>query len=223
MNEPTIICPNCRTEIKLTESLAAPIVEATRKHYEHEIAQKDAEVSAREAAVRKQLADLAKAREAIDDEIAAKLGPERERIAAEEARKARTLIDIDLKQKSKDLEELQELLKDRDSRLAEAQQAQAELIRKQRELDDARREIDLTVEKKVQESLNSVRNKAKLEAEEGLKLKVLEKEEQIASMQRQIEDLRRKAEQGSQQLQGEVQELELEALLRARFDRPRYF
>ena len=36
-------------------------------------------------------------------------------------------------------------------------------------------------------------------------------------MQRQIEELRRKAEQGSQQLQGEVQELELEATLRARF------
>ena len=38
-------------------------------------------------------------------------------------------------------------------------------------------------------------------------------------MQRQIEELRRKAEQGSQQLQGEAQELELEASLRARFPR----
>ena len=36
-------------------------------------------------------------------------------------------------------------------------------------------------------------------------------------MQKQIEDLRRKAEQGSQQLQGEVQELELESLLRSKF------
>jgi hypothetical protein len=52
-----------------------------------------------------------------------------------------------------------------------------------------------------------------------LTLRVREKEEQIASMQRQIEDLRRKAEQGSQQLQGEVQELALEALLRQKFPR----
>jgi len=36
-------------------------------------------------------------------------------------------------------------------------------------------------------------------------------------MQKQIEDLKRRAEQGSQQIQGEVQELELEALLRAKF------
>jgi hypothetical protein len=114
---------------------------------------------------------------------------------------------------------LQGVLKDRDSKLAEAQKAQADLIRKQRELDDAKREIDLTVEKRVQESLGTVRDKAKLEAEEGLKLKVLEKEEQIASMQRQIEELRRRAEQGSQQLQGEAQELELESLLRTKFMR----
>jgi hypothetical protein len=77
--------------------------------------------------------------------------------------------------------------------------------------------MDLTIEKKVQESLHAVRDKAKLEAEEVLKLRVLEKEEQIASMGKQIEELRRKAEQGSQQLQGEVVELELESLLRSKF------
>lgn len=219
MNEPIIICPSCKTEIKLTESLAAPLIETTRKQYEQQIAQKDADVAKREAAIRTQQANLAKAQESIDEQVAAKLKPERDRIAAEEAKKARLLLESDLDQKSKQLEELQGVLKDRDSKLAEAQKAQADLIRKQRELDDAKREIDLTVEKRVQESLGTVRDKAKLEAEEGLKLKVLEKEEQIASMQRQIEELRRKAEQGSQQLQGEAQELELESLLRTKFMR----
>jgi hypothetical protein len=91
------------------------------------------------------------------------------------------------------------------------------LLRRQRELDDARREIDLTIERRVQDSLVEIRQKAKVEAEEGLKLKVAEREQQIASMQRQIEDLKRKAEQGSQQLQGEVLEIELEAALRVNF------
>ena len=45
-----------------------------------------------------------------------------------------------------------------------------------------------------------------------MKLKVMEKDQTITAMQRQIEDLKRRAEQGSQQLQGEVQEMELEAL-----------
>jgi hypothetical protein len=74
---------------------------------------------------------------------------------------------------------------------------QAELVRKQRELDDAKREFDLTVETRVQQSLATIRDKAKREAEEELKLKVTEKEETIAGTQRQIEALKRKAEQGN--------------------------
>ncbi len=71
----------------------------------------------------------------------------------------------------------------------------------------------------MQENLSAIRDKAKLEAEEALKAKVSEKEAQIAGMQRQIEELQRKASQGSQQLQGEALELELESLLRGRFPR----
>src|SRR5678816_4906061 len=63
------------------------------------------------------------------------------------------------------------------------------------------------------------RDKAKKEAEEELKLKVMEKDQTITAMQRQIEELKRRAEQGSQRLQGEVQELEIESLLGTRFPR----
>jgi hypothetical protein len=219
MNEPTIICPNCKSEIKLTESLAAPLIEATRLQFQHKIAQKDAEIAKREAAIHEQTAAIEKARETIDDQVSQKLKAERERISGEEAKKARLILEADIERKAKEVADLQEVLKDRDIKLAEAQKTQVDLLRKQRELDDAKREIDLTVEKKVQESLMAVRDKAKQDAEDRLKLKVLEKEEQIASMQRQIEELKRKAEQGSQQLQGEALELQLESLLRAKFPR----
>jgi hypothetical protein len=217
MTDPTITCPNCKSEIKLTESLAAPLIESTRKQYEQRIAGKDAEVAKREESVREQQAALAQAKETLDEQVATKLKTERAAIAAEEAKKARLLLGEDLEAKAKELTELQEVLKQRDEKLAEAQKAQAELIRKQRELDDAKREMELTIETRVQESLVTVRDKAKLEAEESLRLKVAEKEETISAMQRQIEELRRKAEQGSQQLQGEVQELDLESQLRAAF------
>ena len=75
----------------------------------------------------------------------------------------------------------------------------------------------MTVEKRVQESLNTIRVSAKREAEDSLKLKVLEKDQTISSMQQKIEELKQKAEQGSQQLQGEVQETDLENLLRVKF------
>jgi hypothetical protein len=219
MNEPTITCPSCRTEIKLNESLAAPLIEATRQQYEKALSLKESDFSKRESAIREQQAALLKEKQSIDEQVLARLKPEREKIAAEERQNARLILTNDLDQKAKELANLQAVLKERDTKLAEAQAAQAELIRKQRELDDARREMELTIETRIQESLTAVRDKARLEAEGVLKLKVLEKEEQITSMQRQIEELRRKAEQGSQQLQGEAQELQLESLLRDRFPR----
>ncbi len=217
MTEPTIICPKCKTEIKLTESLAAPLIEATRRDYEQRLLQKDLDVANREASLRDREEALSKAQGAIDDQVAEKLRLERDKIAGEEAKKAKRALAADLDQKAKEIADLQEVLEQREGKLAEAQEAQAELIRKQRELDDAKRELNLTVEKRVQEGLGATRAQARKEAEESLKLKVMEKEETISSMQRQIEELKRKAEQGSQQLQGEVLELELEALLKDKF------
>ena len=217
MAEPTITCPNCRAEIKLTESLAAPLIEATKRDYEQRMAARDADVARRDTALKVREATLARDQASLDEQVAAKLQQERSRIADEELKKARLAMAGDLEQKAREMAELQEVLRQRDAKLLEAQKAQAELIRKQRELDDARREMDLTIERRVQESLSTVRDTARKEAEEGLKLRVSEKEQQIAGMQRQIEELKRKAEQGSQQLQGEVQELELETLLKTRF------
>jgi len=217
MTEPTITCPNCKTEIKLTESLAAPLIESTRHEFEQRLAQKDADIAQRESVLHEEETALAKAKETLDDQIAEKLRKERAAIAAEEAKKAKLILGTDLEQKAQAITDLQEVLKQRDEKLAEAQKAQAQLLKKQRELDDAKRELDLTVEKRVQEGLAATRDQAKKEAEESLSLKVKEKEQTIASMQKQIEELKRKAEQGSQQLQGEVQELELEELLSTKF------
>ncbi len=219
MAEPTVVCPQCKTEIKLTESLAAPLLESIRRDYEQRLVQKDNDVAKREAALTERAQSLEKAKATLDQQVAQKLQLERSRISAEEAQKAKLAVGNDLNQKTKEIDNLQEILKQNNTKLAEAQKAQAELIRKQRELDDAKRELDLTIEKRVQADLGAERDKAKKEAEDELKLKVMEKDQTITAMQRQIEELKRRAEQGSQQLQGEVQELELEALLTAKFPR----
>jgi len=219
MAEPTVFCPQCKSEIKLTESLAAPLLESVRRDYEQRLSQKDNEISKREKFLNQRAESIEKAKQNLDHEIEQKLRSERARIGAEEAQKAKLAIGADLEQKASEIDHLQQILQERDKKLAEAQQAQAELLRKQRELDDAKRELELTVEKRVQASLVAERDKAKKEAEEELKLKVMEKDQTITAMQRQIEELKRRAEQGSQQLQGEVQELQLESLLRAKFPR----
>lgn len=221
MTEPTITCPNCHTEIKLNESLAAPLIAATRKQFEEQLAQKDTDIAKREQAMRDKEKQLVEEKRKLDDQVAdqvaAQLKAERTRVIAEESKKAKLASAAELESKARELADLQEMFKAHDAKLAEAQKAQAELIKKQRELDDAKRELELTVEKRVQSGLTEVRTLAKKEAEDEQKLKVMEKEQTISAMQKQIEDLKRRAEQGSQQLQGEVQELELENLLRTKF------
>lgn len=217
MTEPTITCPSCHTEIRLTESLAGPLVEQTRRDFALQLAAKDQLVAQAQerAASEKQRLDLE--RQGIEATIATRLDDERKQIAIEEQARAKRQVELDVRGKERQLAELTELLKSRDEKLTQAQAQEAELLKAKRELDDQKRELELSVQKQVNEALEVVRAKAKQDAEETLALKVKEGETRIASMQQTIEELKRKAEQGSQQLQGEAQELVLEDALRARF------
>lgn len=205
----------------MTESLAAPLIENTRRQFEEEITRKDAEIAARSAVLKEQEEKLSESRRALDQEIAAKVAAQvqaqRELVAAEETAKAKAAASAEIAGKSRELADLRERIEEQNAKLAEAQKVQADLLRERRALDDAKRELELTVEKRVQDGLVEVRDKARKEAEDGLKFKVMEKDQTIASMQQTIEELKRKSEQGSQQLQGEVLELELENLLRGKF------
>jgi hypothetical protein len=217
VNEPQIICPNCSHEIRLTESLAAPLIEATRKKFSEQLAAKDAEVAKKEYAVRRQQEELALARESIEEQVKQQVGAELSQIVAAETKKAREAVTSEIETKNNELAQLQQALTINTQKLAEAQQAQAEVLRQQRALADERRELELTIEKRVQATQSDILAKARSEAEDSLKLKLSEKDQQLVAMARQIDELKRRAEQGSQQSQGEALELELETLLRSKF------
>lgn len=212
-----IVCPKCNTSIELTELLKAPLIVKARKQFERQLAQKKAEFAKRELRLRAQQHALTKARQAMEEKVAQTLERERQSVAKAEKKKAKLALAHDLKDRDLLLAELQRNLSAKNAKLAEAQKAHAEVLRRGRELDDAKREINLTIERKVQDSLVAVRAKAKAEVEDAMRGLVSKKETQLAGMQRQIEELRRKSEQGSQQLQGESLERELESLLRDRF------
>lgn len=217
MNEPTITCPSCQADIKLTESLAGPLVEQTRKAFAEQLSAKDQLVAKAQAEVASEKQRVEKERQDIETTLARRMDEARKQIATDEAERARRLIAVDLDLRDKQLAELNETLKAREEKLKAAQAVEAEMLKKQRELDDKLREADLSVQRQVNEGLETVRAAARQEAEEALTLKVRERDTQIASMQQKIEELKKKAEQGSQQLQGEAQELALEDTLRAKF------
>jgi hypothetical protein len=217
LSEPLIVCPNCNHEIRLTESLAAPLIEATRKQFREQLAAKDIEFAKKESILQQQQEELAKARDSIEEQVTERLNAARNQIVAAEAKKAQAAAASEFDAINKQLAETKQTLTENNKKLAEAQQAQADVLRKQRSLDDEKRELNLTIEKRVQATQAGILAKAKLEAEEALKFKISEKDQQLLAMTKQIEDLKRRAEQGSQQAQGEALELELESLLKNKF------
>lgn len=68
--EPIVTCPNCKTDFKLTESLAAPVVDAIRVEYERKFTQQATEFANREHAVKAREESLAKEKESVDATIA---------------------------------------------------------------------------------------------------------------------------------------------------------
>lgn len=246
MSDPEIPCPQCHAKIRLTESLAGPLLAATRADYEEKMrkqastlererlavveqqARLDAEkagfedqVNARllgeRATLREQQTRLAHAQAHVEEQVSTRLQTERSALVAQEQKRVRSLMESEFKQLTGQLGDLEGRLVEKEGKLAEAQQQQARYLEKERELSDQKRELEITIERRVQAGAEAVRAKAKSEAEQAERLKVVEKEEIISAMQRQIEELKRRAEQGSQQLQGEALELDFEMQLAHRF------
>jgi hypothetical protein len=69
MSDPTISCPKCGIEIKLNESLAGPLIEATKREFEGKLAERDAAMDKREAEVRRQQDEVAAAKATIEDQL----------------------------------------------------------------------------------------------------------------------------------------------------------
>ncbi|MCC8952725.1 DUF2130 domain-containing protein [Bradyrhizobium sp. Pear77] len=217
LHEPHVVCPKCSHQIPLTESLAAPLLEAERRDLQRKLVAKEAEFARKADELRQQQNEVAQARAGVDEQVKQRLDAERKQVVAAEAKKAREQMADDLRAMEQRLAENEQLLNARNIKLAEAQQAQADALRKQRELDEKTRELEVTIEKRVQASQADLVARARKDVTDELKSQVSQKDAQIDSLGRTVEELKRKLEQGSQQTQGEAFELELENLLRGKF------
>lgn len=121
------------------------------------------------------------------------------------------------KQLGDELLGLREQVTEQTKRLEEARRLELAMRRRERELERRQQDLELTVARQLDEERGRLIAETQTRADEAHRLKDAEKERQLAEMRRQIEDLRRRAEQGSQQLQGEAGEGELESLLRSAF------
>ena len=116
-----------------------------------------------------------------------------------------------------ELKDLKSQVEEKDRKLKEALDNELKMRQQQRDLEEREKNVQLEVQRKLDEGSKRIWASAASKFNEDHRLKDAEKDKKIAEMLQQIEDLKRKAEQGSQQSQGEVLEIELENLLRATF------
>ncbi|MBM4333394.1 MAG: DUF2130 domain-containing protein [Deltaproteobacteria bacterium] len=203
MTNQVIICPYCHKEIPLSEALSHQIKEELRKEFDTEVKKKEQDLAQKEQG-------LIKKERSLEEEYARKLKLEKARLEEESKQKAKESVAIEL-------EDLHEQLKEKEQKLQESQKAELEFRKQRRELEEKQKSIELEMARKLDEEREKIREEAVKSVSEQQRLKDLEKDKKISDMLRQIEDLKRKAEQGSQQTQGEVLELEIEEILTNNF------
>jgi hypothetical protein len=118
---------------------------------------------------------------------------------------------------SKDLKDLQKQLEEKNEKVEKLQEFELKLREEKRALEEKEKDLKLEVARRIDVEKKKVEEMVLKRSDEEHRLKDLEKEKMIKDLQQSLDDARRKAHQGSQQLQGEVQELDLEQTLRTAF------
>jgi hypothetical protein len=146
----------------------------------------------------------------LRDEYEQKLDAERQRVEKDAAKRAE-------KKLAQEIAGLHGQLKDQAKELDDARRVELALRKRELALERRQADLEVTVARALAEERAKVVTETQERASEQHRLKDAEKERQLGEMRRQIEDLKRKADQGSQQLQGEAGEYELETTLRVAF------
>ncbi len=198
-----IECPNCGELIPVTEALEIQITDRVKRNIEDEYSLKEKNLEEKEK--------LVKAKEkSVDDQVEKRLEAEKGKIEKEAIKKAEEKLQIELKDKD-------EQIREKDQALGEAKQAQLSAMKKEREAEEKIKNIDLEVEKRLKVGTNKLEDDISRRYAETYNLKDQEKQKKIDDLAKKLADAQRQLEQGSQQTQGEVQELDLEANFREAF------
>ncbi len=184
-----IKCPKCGESISIDDVLTSQIEDKFKKDF------KDKEAALRESIEKETKKELLKKEEQLEKQIKAKVEKDAE----------------------SDKKFLEEQLADKDLKLKEANQNELILRKEKQKLKDDKDAFELVKERQLDEERKKIEEEASRKATEAQQSKIDQMAKQISDATKTNEELKRKLEQGSQQTQGEVQEIKLEELLKAEF------
>jgi len=216
-----IICPYCKREIPLDEALTHQIKEKLEQQLKDELKKRELELKSKEDAVIKKEKELQRLKEEQSKEIA-KMRERLEkdfylRLEQEKKKAEETLRKKIAEESEQEIKSLKDELAEKAKKIKEFKDLELALRKEKRKLEEEKQNLELEVTRKLDAEREKIKEDIEKRLAEEHRLKDLEKEKLIESMKTQIEELKRKAEQGSQQMQGEVLEIELEELLNRNF------
>jgi hypothetical protein len=210
----TIKCPNCRHEFAMEEAVSEQYKKDLRE-------QMIAFTQKKEEEFRKKAQDLSKQLMDQEEVFQKKLNEEKKLIQQSLEENLRKTIHGDFENK---LALLQQSNDEQQEKLRAARQKELEFLQKEQALKNKEEELEILLQRKLQEErlkigdeVRRIEEQKNLTREIDFQLRLKELEKQLEDQKKLAEEMKRRADQGSMQLQGEVQELALEKLLQAAF------
>lgn len=196
MPEQFITCPSCGKKIPVTEAFAHEVEQKVRVEFEGE--------------GRKLREEHSQEMQEQEVEYRKQLGEQKTVLEAQARSQAEGAV-------ATQLQNLTNQLNEKTEQIEEARKQELKLLKQVREVEERDQQLELEIQRQLAAERKAKWEKASKQAQDEHQLKDAEKDKQISDMRSQIDALKRKAEQGSQQAQGEVLELQLEEKLRTTF------
>jgi hypothetical protein len=206
----SVRCPRCATSFELSDALTLELRERLRLELQADITQREAELLRQQEDSRKREEDLNKAKLELDAEVNRRTQARVRELEAKAKAEAEKALEARL-------QDLTDAVSKKDKDLQQSRELELDLRRKQRELEASVLDADLKVQRTLAEERAKIREDAEARTQESHRLKDLEKDKLIQDLKSALDDMKRKADQGSMEMQGEVLELDFEERLRRMF------
>ena len=214
MTQSTIKCPNCGTEINIEEALYSKLqtkfeidIESERKKYKSAMLNLTAQ---KEKLEEQEVAFNLKLQKALNNQLA----KEKIKMQYELTNNIKATLQ---KENALQLQQLQTELSEKSKQLQELNLQKAKVAQLEREKEELSSKIKAESQIELNKQIQLERQKVLKETELAGEMKLKAKEEQLEQIKKQLDDAKRKAEQGSQQIQGEAQETSIEDYLQLNF------
>ena len=179
----TLRCPNCSLEIEVSTVLSAQLRESLRKELETEVREKDREFARRQQGLREQEQKLDAVRQALEQEVVCRVTQQRTQLFQDAETHAKESVALEMK-------DLQEQLIESKTRLEQAQSAELLQRKERRELEAQKQELELSVNRWLDQERTTIREEAKREAQDENRLREADQEQtdrRLAKANRRIE------------------------------------